>query len=46
MISNYDKVSENYYNHETHKKNIGPSSQKILDGEDQSILQQKYKPKF
>jgi len=26
MISYTDKVGDNYYNHEVHKKNIGPSS--------------------
>lgn len=49
MLAFSDKFGDEFYNHEVHKKNIGVSSLKILDGEDlnfgnrkrQNQLQQK-----
>lgn len=36
MISKTEKFGDTFYQHEAQKKNIGPSSVKILDGEDLS----------
>jgi RIB43A len=37
MISQSAKVSDAFYQHNTQKANIGPSSLKIFDGEDLSL---------
>lgn len=36
MITYTEKIGSEFYNHETQKNEIGPSSLKILDGEDLS----------